>query len=208
MNLSEYRTDVRSALGIPAGDTSITDATIDSAINRALRDIANTADWPWLWASDAVALAAGASSFVPPTAWVRTDYLTESGRDLVLMSKRELATHSQSAAGRPWAYGVYGGTIRITPAADAAYTLQHGYTRTEPVLLSPSDSPLLPDAHSEWLVNVAASKLAIRTNNTERIEQYRAEATGARQRALDDFRRSRGSLGIRLTKDSVWPRGW
>lgn len=207
MNLSEYRAEVKSAAGIPTTDTgSVPDAELNRVINRAIRDIANTADFPWLFAEDIVNLASGASEFTPPATWVRTEYLTVNvnGRDIPAISKRQLAEWATDKPGTIRAYAVLGNVIRLVPATAEAATLRHGYVRTEPVLAANADSPLIPDAHSEWVINLAALKLAIRTNNGDRITALREEVAKSRALAMDNLRKSKGALGIRLTKPSVW----
>lgn len=191
MNLAEYRAEVKDRLGVPALDTSLSNATLDRAINAALKHIATSADWPWLFTTEAITLAADATEQLLPPNLVKTVYVKEDGARLTLGQGFESE-----------------GNRLVFEKTNRARTLIHGYIRHEPLLVLDTDAPLLPDAHSDWLVNEAALRIAIRTNNADRIQQLREEAAVARKAALDNVRRTASLPRIRRTKPSIWPRYW
>ncbi|HEV2126463.1 MAG TPA: hypothetical protein VGW38_27205, partial [Chloroflexota bacterium] len=108
--------------------------------------------------------------------------------------------------GVPSTYAPIGGTdLFVSPASATATVLTVGAVRTEPMLVLPTDSPLLPDAYSDWLISEAAVRVAISVNNAERIAHLREEAVVAKRAVIDNARRTAGLPAIRRTRPSIWP---
>lgn len=205
MNLAEYRAEVKERLGVPAADTTqVSDTSLDRAINGALKHIATSHQWPWLFTEDELTLVSGANSFYPPGAWVKTHYVLVDERELGLRTVYDLHRYLGAATAVPRMYAVLGDRILVAPATNTDRTVRHGYTRSETPLIVSTDAPLLPDAHSEWLICEAGIRIAIRTNNTERIGQLREEAVVAKKAAMDNVTRTAGLPPIRRTKPSIW----
>lgn len=81
-----------------------------------------------------------------------------------------------------------------------------GGTGTVTIALVSADQTLLiPDIYSDWVVAAAAAKLAVRTNNTQRLDALRADYAYWLNVAQDNVRRQGGTARQRLTRSSVWP---
>jgi hypothetical protein len=64
---------------------------------------------------------------------------------------------------------------------------------------------LIPDIYSDWVVAAAAAKLAVRTNNLERLGILKDEYKNWLSVAQDNVRRQGGTPRQRMTRSSVWP---
>lgn len=72
-------------------------------------------------------------------------------------------------------------------------------------LVADTQTVLLPDAYSDWLVAAAAAKLAVRTNNPERLAALKDEYARWLVTVQDNVRKQGGTSRQRLTRSSVWP---
>lgn len=204
MNLSQYRVAVKERLGVSTNDGSLPTTWVDGAINGALKHIATTADWPWLFTEEEVTAAAGSGRvFLPPHV---TKVLYVASGDGALHLRQAVDVVGSITTGIPTAYAPVGNDLFIRPAPDTTTTLRVGAVRTESLLVVDTDAPLLPDAYSEWLISEAAVRVAVSTNNADRLANLREEAAVAKRAALDNARRSAGLPAIRRTKPSVWPQ--
>ncbi len=204
MNLGQYRVEVKDRLGVPPADGTVSNESLDRAVNGALKHIASQRAWPWLFVEDPVNLAAGAREFFPPSTWRTTTYLADDEGELHLQPIWDMNYYRNARPGRPAFYAVIGDRILLAPPVDAGRTLRHGYYRNEALLVADTDAPLLPDAHSEWLISEAGIRIAIRSNKSDRLAVLREEAAIAKAATLDDVRRTLGLPRIRRTKPSIW----
>jgi hypothetical protein len=207
MNLSEYRTLVRDALGVPVGDTTIPNDSFDKAINAALRHIGTSAEWPWLVAEESIGVSANSQEITPNPDWVKTLHLIGDWGELGLRSMSDVL-RLHGLTGRPRIYAPKGGKLLIAPASNINTSLRHIFVRDEKVLILDGDTPFLPDEHSGWVVSEACVRLALRTNRADRVVQFREEAITAKRAAIDNVRRTSGLPRIRRTRTSVWPEGY
>lgn len=197
--------EIRLALGAASTDTSLfPEADVMWALNAGLAKISTEREWPWLFVVAADATTATDDTLTLPADLSRLSYITVDGADLDEASARELGS-SRSATGTPSLYAVEGDTIRVSPNPDGVYDVELGYYRHEPKITAGANVPLVPDAYSDWVVTAGAVKLAVRTNNTARLLELKAEYDGWLARAMDNSRRSAGVSRIRRTKPNVWP---
>ena len=105
-------------------------------------------------------------------------------------------------AGGPW-YVTFQGTLASTTTNLTATPT--GGTGTVTIARTANQTLLIPDVYSDWVVAAAAAKLAVRTNNLQRLEVLRGEYTYWLGVAQDNVRRSGGTPRQRMTRSSVWP---
>jgi hypothetical protein len=145
MTLSEMRTAVRSRLGNPATDGFFSDAQLNDFINEALQVISSEDDWPWLQASENIALVAGTAAYTPVAGWVRTKQLFIQESDpLTFLPLAEIDSYGIAHTGTPDAYTIFGEQILVRPVPQVAATLIHQYVKTEPIITVDGTSPIMP----------------------------------------------------------------
>lgn len=204
----EYMGEIRLALGTNSDDTSLfpTEKTL-WALNAGLRQITTEREWPWLFKADAGNTVTVADDpLLPlPADHIRTVYLNVNNQDVEPASAREAAQYRDQDAGYPSLYSVEGANIRLSPKPVAGLVVDHAYFCSEPTVTLTNQELLIPDTYSDWVVAASAAKLAVRTNNLQRLEVLRGEYTYWLGVAQDNVRRSGGTPRQRMTRSSVWP---
>lgn len=198
--LTELLASVRRRTDIQAADTGLTDATLTDFINASLKKISLAADWEWLDAVTNASFTPGSGIIAAQANMGRVQYLvlTDTGEQVRRTSRVELAHIPATNRGRPWAWAWDGsGAIEVRPTPDAAYTYELRFYKTEPPLTVAGNSPLIPTAYDDGVVEYA-SYLAFRF--LHRLEEARGafEAyTDWFRTARDDSTRGRGGLKVR-----------
>lgn len=168
MDLSALRTAVRTRLGVPAGDPLVTDTNLTDLVNSALHYLETEHDWPWLEATEDLATGIGTPSVTPGATWLRTiDLRVANG---VVLSRRpieELDFLASAGTGEPRLWCVTGATIALFPTPSAVVTLKHRFVRTEPDLVSGTDTPLVPASFHSAIVEYAAHLAYRRTRQAD-----------------------------------------
>lgn len=205
MNSVEYQSEIRLALGVDPSDVSMYPAPQTLwALNAGLAKIATEREWPWLYTVGIATTVTGTGTIILPSAHSRTVYLTVDGKGLNEASARELADY-RADSDTPAMFSFEGNLLRMSPTPNAALPIEHAYFRHEPKLVLDTDAPLIPDAYSDWVVTAAAIKLAIRSNNQDRIAALQAEYDRWLAAAQDNVRRSGATSRLRRTRPNVWP---
>lgn len=177
--------------GLSAGDALAQPAALQAAIKAGARRYAIEGEWPWLNVEVTVNTVANTDTYAVPADYQRTTYLAYNGYDLEPRDVRDLHLLDALSASQPSLYGVRAGLLVLRPSPDAVYPLKHGYQRTEPALAAGSDTVLLPDAYTDYLVLHGALWLVIRTKDVEHAAVLRAE--------LKDYRQSMGLEQVRAS---------
>lgn len=209
MRLSQLREKVRNRAGIASGDQYLTPQIIDDAINQAICQIDAEYRWPWLEATQTVALVAGQDTYVLPADFraTRTIMLNSVGRASVILfevSPGSALAQSPANQGPPMGFAVDQNDLIVTPTPDnGVYTLTHLYYRTTAELIADSDEPLIPDMYHPAIVAAAASLIAMR-------EELRGIKESCDKDVADWIRRMR--IGLRRSTGPsvprVRPNGW
>lgn len=165
---AQYRTRVYDRLGLPTTDGHVTSAQVTSALNAALQEYATEYDWPWLQAEETVTTAADDEGYALPTRYARTLYvLNDADNENLEYRPAQALVQYAGRTDRPLYYSGLWGELVLSPTPDAVYTLRHGYVRAEAEFSADGDTALLPDAFAEFLVTIAARKIAVRRKDTE-----------------------------------------
>lgn len=154
-DLTDLISRVRDRGSFSSADVGLTDTRITTAINAALKQIAAERDWPWLFASETITTADGTATYTPHATWVRTDSIIDSllGESLVQRQSEEIARYV--SRDRPVCYAVFGDQLLLGPTPDGVYSLIHRYVKKENTLTSGANTPLIPNAFDEGVVEWA-----------------------------------------------------
>lgn len=209
--LSAYHDEVKEALGLSATDPVVTDATLTRMLNQSAKYIATIRDWPWLYDESTINTVAGTGTVAVPSGATTINFLrgaSSSDKNSWELKPKQArdALDVKELDGPPLFYYVNepDAVIVLTPTPDTVYNLTCGFTKVELEASSDSDTYLLPDEYSPWLVAEAAMRMAVRTNNVERLASLRNAAAEWRAEILDNVRRHSGPTKIRRTRASHW----
>lgn len=196
---------VRNRVPISSTDTALTAAVLTDFINAALLQISVEHNWPWLLASADISIVAGTSGYAVPTGYVATDEIVElaTGEGLSHRGRKDLLSIPTTNRGRPEWYSVYSALVNVRPVPDASYTYKHFYYKTEPALVSGSDTPLIPTGFDEGVVEYA-TYLALRFKREEARAQFAMKSyTDWLKRSSDNVIESREPRPISVRRGSV-----
>lgn len=188
---AQYRARVYDKLGLPTSDGHVTTAAVTQALNAALQEYATEADWPWLQSEVTVTSASGTATYALPTRYARTLYVIDSSGqyELEYRPPRPLATY-EGETDRPRFYSGLVGTLKLVPTPNGVYSYRHGYVVSEAEFSADGDVALLPDAYADWLVTIAARKVAVRRKDPELKSMLDAESGQWLQRMRNEVRRT------------------
>jgi len=196
--------------GYPVDDALVTGDVVYQSINEALAFIAAETDWPWLRAQEPLTTVVGTATYAVPSDWIRTDRIVDDDGDpLERVDARQLEDEWGDQRGRPvaWATDVDASgneVIVLRPIPDAARTFKHFYVRREKVLSSDTEAPYLPSQFHDAVVALAEALVLEVGRDDERAARARARYEQWRSRMLDDRRRSRGPMRIRIREGSAF----
>lgn len=158
MTLATLRASVLARIGAPTGDSFHTTARLNEQINSALQYVSSLGDWEWLEASETLTTASGTDTYTVSANALRTiDIVDPTGNPLVRKPIDELeympGGAAQSATVRFFAN--YKNTVILRPVPSAIIALKHRYVTVEPVLSGDSDTPLMPAAWQNSIIDRA-----------------------------------------------------
>jgi len=194
------KSDLLVKVGLPSTDGLLTDSALGVLVNAALRAITTQKDWPWLYTEDSFVTVAGTESYAVGTNSTKTSWLSIEDDELDLVQRTELKKWDGDTA-IPVAWAESAGTIILGPTPDAVYTVKRGFYKSETVLSSGGDTPLLPDAYSDYLITFAAKLAGVRLRDTQLHSMMMAEEAAWVKRMNDNVRRSSPLLGIKTRAD-------
>ena len=171
-----------------------------SYLNEAVQFISAEADWPWLDATDATVLTVNAQArYTLPTDWERTRTVNVGGMDARFMNIADIDRFQYFDDVRTlWSFGVDGGSLVIAPTPTSALALIHRYVKQEPVLVNPSDTPLIPTRFHAAIVTYAAKLAMEQRGKTGRVDTFDKSWKDWKRAMVDEQRRTRGPLRIRV----------
>lgn len=167
MDLEELRDAIRIRMGLPAGDSLLTDTVLTGLVNAALRQIETENDWSWLEATETINTVNGDGSYPLAADWVRT-IAVQIGNDAPLKRLPLLELlYMGGASGQPLYFGFRGDELQLRPVPSGVLAVTHTYLRSEAVLSADSDEPYLPEPFQQAAVEYGAYLGFRRANNLE-----------------------------------------
>jgi len=203
-DLAEIRTRVRDRAGLTTTDTLVTEAVLTRIINAGLNTLALEADWPWLRVKTDLTTVAGQAEYDPPALWLRTISLTHSdtGEPLARRHVKVLDRIPATSTGRPFQYAVDGGKITLRYTPNGVLTLVHRYVKSEPTLVDADDTPLLPEAYGQGLIEWCAAKAYTMKKDVERTQEAKLDYAAWLKRARDNINQGREPLRVEVRPGS------
>ena len=195
--LAELRNRVRDRYGILPTDTGLTDAVLTSMVNSALRQISLESDWPWLVASpNTIITAPGLGDYPLPENFLRVIDVSNpsDGYRLARVPIATIDTYTADRQSRPRWYAITGNTLALAPIPDQVYTLQVRYYQTENTLVAPTDTPRIPDAYDEGVVDMTAYYAFIAARQPEKAATAQSAYNAWLARIRDNVNRDQTPL--------------
>lgn len=169
MDLQTFRSELRTRLGVPAGDAFWTDAACNQLINAAVHLVETEDDWAWLETTENIATIAGTDSYLTAGTCLRTLAL-KSPNNVILRRVDVREIDGMTGSGTPRMYATFGASLVVRPTPSAIETLLHRFLRTEAELVGAADTPLLPASYHPAVVEAAAMMAFRRENKTQAAE--------------------------------------
>lgn len=191
---------IRDRAELDVNHSSMTDTVLLRWINQGLGRISLVADWPWLRATETATLAAAATQLPLPTGWLRTLLLThdDTAEPLVRAHLKMIRRVPVADTGRPTIYAADGSRVLIRRVPERAYTFTHDYIRFEPALATTSDSPLIPDAYNQMLVEWVAVKAFQKDHKMDDAQEAKADFAACVRDAKDNINQGREPLSVNV----------
>lgn len=191
MNRGDLRTAIKNRLAIPsAGDGLITDSIVNDAINQALNVLTMTRDWPWLLTSAQLAFPANVGAAEFPCEMTRAKELVINNAVVPYIELNQFLDAPN--LGYPYVWTVTGTQIRISPTPGAMVLGTLWYYQADPALTLDTQSPLVPDVYTGWVIAYAAYLCALRRQDEGTAQIYLAQSNDLINRMRDDTRQKTG----------------
>lgn len=176
MQRSAILAAVRQRFGIPTDDGLLDTTTINSLIDRAVKDVELYADWPWLETTETIATINGTSVYSVASNYVRTiSVRIEEAQPMIRFTIDEADHWGIANTGVPKAYALIGRQIRLIPTPNATLSVLHRYVRTEAALGSDSAEPLCPEPWIEAVILATGVRCFDRSGEMERKGAAKAD---------------------------------
>lgn len=190
--------------GYTVTDPIVTPAVVMGALSDALALIAAEADWPWLSTSTTFASVIGDPTYSLPTDYARTIRIIDpDGRPLERAEARQLEDEYEDLTGEPLYWTIDQEQVTLRPTPNAVRTYTHVYVRAEKVLYSDNDVPYLPAQWHFAAIQLAEARVHEIGRNPDRAaDAERRYEQRWRSRMLDDRRRTRGPMRVRIRPGS------
>jgi hypothetical protein len=182
--LLQFRTAIAERIGVELSPTAL-----NRLVNFALKEVATVDQWPWLTNSTTFTTVADQAAYTLGVTDVANIIQVSEVGGTVLdpLSLADADSYAYNASlpiafGDGAYYALDGATIRIIPTpTDASTTIRVRYMRTEPTLVADGDTPLMPEALDQMVVELASYQALNRFPEKHLVEQA--------GRALDNYKR-------------------
>ena len=155
MDLTTFRSELRTRLGVPAADAFFTDAICGQLVNSGLHLVETEADWPWLEASETINTVGGVDTYATAATALRT--VSVRGPNAIALERIAIIEiERMNGTGSPRFYAPYGSALVVRPTPVGVEALLHRFIRTEVDLVGALDVPLLPVSYHSAVVEAAA----------------------------------------------------
>ena len=205
MNVAALTIALRRKMGVDPDDGLLTPDVLIDLIDEANKELEAERDWPWRETSATITTVAGTASYAMPSTWLRTTSIRETNEQpLMELTSIDLDYQNPGGAtGQPTAFAVYGSTLTLSPTPDAVRTFTHRYIRDVPQLAWDADEPLMPAMFHPAIVSAAAAISYERQGADQRAQTAQLAVDRWRGRMIDDQRRTRGPIRVRVRPGSA-----
>lgn len=169
MDLTALETAVRTRLGVPSTDALYTNTVLDALINASLHQFASEADFSWLEASETISTSNGTQNYSVNANARRTISIKSSSGVVLKETSLDELDWWGAPQGDPRLFAFLGSSIYVVPVpvTGTTPTLTHRYVRNEVDLSSGTDTPIVPTAYQQAIVEHAAYLAFRRAGNAQ-----------------------------------------
>lgn len=154
--LADLRATVYHMLGLTTDDGMVTAASVNTSINRGIRQMAVEFNWPWLIDEVTFNTVSGQNAYDPPEGWVKTMWVAVNDQELDTRQRSDLIQYD-AENGMPRWVALYRQQLWLAPQPESdQYIIRHSYLRIENTLVEDSDTVLCPDQYSDVIAVYAA----------------------------------------------------
>lgn len=171
MDLSGFRTAIRTRLGVPSSDAFYTDTVLTDLTNSAIAFLSGEADWRWLEKSASISCVNADADYAVPADYRRTIAIIDA--DGVVLRRKpfdELQFMTTATDDTPHFFTIFGGFVHVRPVPNGTFTLTHYYVGEETALSSGTDTPALPTRWHDVAVEYACYLAKMRAGNYNEAE--------------------------------------
>lgn len=202
-DLTDLLSRVREKGGFDSDDTGLTDAKITPFINTALKQIAVEHDWPWLKTSATISAVAGTAAYSLPADYLKTDSLVIPSLGIVLENRDIDELDRVIYNDRPSLFAIEAEQVVIKPTPDSSYSITHRYFRNERALSTGSDTPYIPTAYDEGIVEFAVALAFRKLRQVDKAALALNEYREWLKRTRDVVKRSRRPVRVQVRPGSL-----
>lgn len=189
MNRGDIRSAVKLRLAIPStGDGLLTDAVLDSHINRSLATISGAREWPWLLTTNDLTFVSGQASL--PQDFIRARSLIYNTLPVQWVQLEDFLDPDRFFV--PYGWTIVGNTAKLAPTPTSTITATLYYYRAEPELHSDFSIPLIPSLHHELIVAHAAYLACLTRQDEQRASVNFADYNMMLNNMRDDLKQNTG----------------
>lgn len=190
-DVDDIRGLIRRKAGLSTNDLRITDARILELINESLSAISAERDWPWLEDMDTISTVVDQQIYAFPTdAVMLKNLFMDRGREL----RYETPTSFHKAShltGYPRWYTIIDNNIYIAPVPQKVETITALFSKSEPILTTGTDTPIIPERYINYLITKTAGLVATDIQDYEVKQLLEAEQERWRIMIVNDSDRTR-----------------
>lgn len=216
MNFEQLCDAIRLRLGVAPSDNFFTLPVLMDLVNEALQSVSVEYDWPWLTTTTTFDTVVGTQFYTPPATdvpgiWMKTKALTptqnpalppgEGWDSLQLRSLQEVREYG-TVQGWPEIYTIHTERIMLAPVPSTVLTITHDYQRQEPVLVNPTDAPIMPTQFRWVILHLALHMAHMRQGEPQKAAIALADYTGWLTRMRSERRRVESTQRIRVRPGS------
>lgn len=167
MNLGELRTAVARRTGVAYDDTALTDV-----INEANLRISLEAEWPWLHASTTISATVDDGTEALPVGFRRVTSVTIDGYEAVPIAVDEIDSWDNVYSSTRRGYTVRGTDLLFRPTQATGTDILVRYIASEEPLTGSTDTPLMPEAYHDAIVDLASAIVLERVGQLARADRF------------------------------------
>lgn len=167
MNLRDLAAAVNLRTGVGVSEDALYDV-----VNEALAKVSRVQDWPWLEQAQAITALEDTDDYTLDLDARRIVSVTVNGFETLPVAPVEMDAWDEEGISLRRIFAVEGGTtlsLRPTPTEDDPIVVR--YIANEPRLTAATQTPLLPDAYSDVLIDGASSMILERVGELARADR-------------------------------------
>jgi len=194
MNLSQLRAQIDRRTG-----KRLDPLAANSFINEALNTVSSYREWPWLDALQTITTTEDENTYAVASTYSETRTVNVGGLEASLIYIADGDDYIGNASSYEYAIESTAGASEIIlyPTPPTGTTVLHRFTRTEALMSSDTDEPLMPERYHAIVCDLAAG-LFLEQIDPSRSEFYTARGNKALKQMTEATQRKTNTGRIRI----------